>query len=311
MRLLETTMDSRCGQIHDRVFGLMGLMIDGLKYLPEPDNKRDLTETTIAMCRAYIEKDSLDILVLAPHCHPHSELPTWCPDFFRFDLYQPDRRIIPMLTSRNHRLDTRVSYDGSALLTRAARIGIIRSLGSTWRAHGSSKLPAYDSTWSRQLDSLALTKELYDAVEAAAAVQLRNRFMSVHGHSFAQVFHPGYGPARIDHIDEANVRWVCGNRDFFTGAFTLGEHAAKLKHSLLRYGLSAWHLTYWMRDYFDHIWGRLAHRFRQGLRLMCSDDGSTAYIGWAAAGAQLYDEIFFVPGCSRPVVLRTKEGGSY
>ena len=205
LRMMGTTMESHCEQVHDRVFGLMGLVIDGLKYFPEPDYKRDLAETTIAMCRAYIEKDSLDIPFLAPHCHPRSELPTWCPDLFRVDLYHPDRRIIRMLTSQNRKLDTKISYDGSTLLTRAACIGVIRSLGSTWRAHGSSQLPAHDPTWSRQLDSLALTKELYDAVEVAAPAQLRHHFANVHGHSFVQVFHPGYGPARIDHIDQANV----------------------------------------------------------------------------------------------------------
>ena len=49
-------------------------MLDAQKYIPKPDHERDLTDTTIAMCRAYVEKDSLDILFLASHCHPHSEV---------------------------------------------------------------------------------------------------------------------------------------------------------------------------------------------------------------------------------------------
>jgi len=69
VKILETTRNSHCGRTHDRVFGLIGPVLDALNFLPEPDYERDLTETSIAMCRAYIEKD-------------HSTSCSWRLDFF-------------------------------------------------------------------------------------------------------------------------------------------------------------------------------------------------------------------------------------
>jgi hypothetical protein len=39
------------------------------------------------------------------------------------------------------------------------------------------------------------------------------------------------------------------------------------------------------------------------MRLMCLSDASFG-IGWAAPGARLQDEVFLIPGCSMPIILR-------
>lgn len=312
LKMLQMTADSRCGRIEDRVFGLMGLMLDALKYLPEPDYERDLTDTTISMCRAYIEKQSLDILFLAPHCHPHSNLPTWCPDFFRFDSYHPDTRIIRHLTNqiKDSEMFSEISYRGNTLLTRAALIGTIRSLGSTTKDMGSSDHPKHDPTWTRKLGPSSLAKELVLALGAAGYTGDEREF-TVFGNGFIQLFDPQYGPESTDHIDISDVKWVCNNRNFFTGALTLGEHAAKLKHPVLRHGFFAWHPSYMRKSVFDKIWTRFADPFRQGMRLTCFEHGQRAGIGWVAATSQLHDQIFHIPGCSKPIVLRRRPQGSY
>ena len=320
LNLLEMTKDSSCGRIEDRVFGLMGLMLDALKYLPEPDYERDLTDTTIAICRAYIEKQSLDILCLAPHCHPHSNLPTWCPDFFRFDCHHPDRRIIRHLTeqTRDPEFFSEVSYRGNTLLTRASLIGTIRSLGSTCADGVSSDYPKHDPAWTRQLNFSSLAKELVLAAETAGHTEGKlnifatsGRGFAVFGHGYIQLFDPRYGSESSDHANPADVKWVCNNRSFFTGALTLGEHAANLKHPVFRHGVYAWHPCLWKESYFEKIWSLFADPFRAGMRLMCVESAQRACIGWVSPKAQLQDQIVHIPGCSKPVVLRRGLRGSY
>jgi hypothetical protein len=47
------------------------------------------------------------------------------------------------------------------------------------------------------------------------------------------------------------------------------------------------------------------------MRLVALDNASFG-IGWAALGARLRDEIFLIPGCSSPVILRQHEAdGQY
>jgi hypothetical protein len=310
LKMLEMTINSRCGRIEDRVFGLMGLMLDALKYLPEPDYERELADTTIAICRAYIEKQSLDILFLAPHCHPHSSLPTWCPDFFRFDRYLPDRRILRHLIeqTKDSEFSPEVSYRGNTLVTRAALLGTIRSLGSTDKV--SDDYPKHDPTWARELGSLSLAEELVLAAEATDHPG-DERMIAIFGNTLIRLFDPQYGPVEADHIDFANVKWVCNNRAFFTGALTLGEHATKLNHPIWSYGLNAWRSIYFEDINFNKMFSRFAGPFKRGMRLMCFEYGQKACIGWAAANAQLYDQIFYIPGCSRPVLLRKNTHDDY
>ena len=76
VQILDMTKRSRCEKRHDRVFGLMGLLPDALQYLLDPNYKTDLSTVTLAMTRAYIQKKSLNIILMAPHCHQNSSLPS-------------------------------------------------------------------------------------------------------------------------------------------------------------------------------------------------------------------------------------------
>jgi hypothetical protein len=101
VQILEKTRISQCGKRHDRVFGLMGLLFGVDKYLLDPDYEANLTTVTLAMVRAYIQKESLNIILVAPHCHPSSNLPSWCPDFYGFDRFPPDKRVVDLVANMN------------------------------------------------------------------------------------------------------------------------------------------------------------------------------------------------------------------
>jgi hypothetical protein len=63
----------------------------------------------------------------------------------------------------------------------------------------------------------------------------------------------------------------------------------------------------WDLGLFQHMeW-----RARDDMRTMCLDAGPRWRIGWAAKGAWLNDEVFLIPGCSSPVILRKNEDGRH
>jgi hypothetical protein len=93
---------SLCCKRHDRVFGLFGLVLNGLDFLSEPNYEADLGDLSISMTRSYIERRSIDIILLAHYRGERSTLPSWSPDWFRFDEYTLDRHIHDQLVQRRN-----------------------------------------------------------------------------------------------------------------------------------------------------------------------------------------------------------------
>lgn len=328
--LLEITQGSLCDVRHDRIFGLLGLSVDALKYLPEPNYNIDLATMTIAITRAYIKRNTLEIILLGPHC-PHTDTPTWCPNLFYFDLFPPESRIIRMISNNDHRsrwratgeAESSITFQDHSLLTPAARIGSIRSLGTLWSDPTEQGFPIHDATWARRVSSSHLCKEFYEAIYEELYTpnpkppffSFLNTLSAVHGWSFVKSFHPSHGSPDPEMIHSDLTRWICGNRAFFTGVNTLAEGAARLRHPFWRYGCNAWSSTYWNNKLWgnqaDQVWERMSEMARLDMRLMCLDDGPKYKIGWAAKGARLHDEVFLIPGCSSPVILRKRPSAKY
>ena len=331
LQLLEITKQSLCSVRHDRIFGLLGLSVDALKYLPEPNYNIDLATITVAITRAYIQRNTLDIILLAPHC-PHTHIPTWSPNLFHFDLFPPESRIIRMISNSDSKsrwratgeAESNISFQDQSLLTPAARIGSIRSLGTTFSHPTETGFPVHDATWARKMGSAHLCREFYETMleelytpnpKPPLFILLSTRMSAVHGHSFVRSFLPSHGSPDPEMIHSKLVRWICGNRAFFTGTSTLAESATRLKHPFLMHGWNAWSATYWDNMFWGNeacwVWERMGRTARLDMRLMCLDDGPQYKIGWAAKGARLHDEVFLIPGCSSPVILRKRPDAKY
>lgn len=329
VQILEKTKSSSCRRRHDRVFALMGLLLDAFKYLLEPDYEADLTRTTLAMTRAYIQKECLDIILLASHCPPGSCLPTWCPDFYQFDNYPPDKRIVDLIANavqpttpnfydtsplRNATGASKpsLSYQGDKILTVASRIGMIRSLGKAWTDTAQSSFPAHDPAWTRQVSCSDLEKEMYEAIYSARP-GLRGNMRAIHGHGFVQAFDSSHGFKDAGYVHQDFANWLCGNRKFFTGANTMEDYAKQQRHPFFSHGFAIWGDEYVLKERlcFDVVWTPFMDTAESNMRLMCLDNGPKHRIGWAAPTARLYDEVFLLPGCNVPVVLRRVGQGQF
>ena len=327
VQILDMTKRSRCEKRHDRVFGLMGLLPDALQYLLDPNYKTDLSTVTLAMTRAYIQKKSLNIILMAPHCHQNSSLPSWCPGFFEFDQSPPDNRVVSLIATtgvvvpspnrsppRNATgLSTaKISYRENTMETVGFRIGTIRSLGQAWTDTPQSGFPAHDPDWKREVRASTVRREFYEAVFTALPT-LKLLFI---GHCFIHAFHPSHGSMDADYAEEGLARWIYGNRDFFTGAASLQDHAKRQWHPIFIYGTTYYILSLELglrntdSTCRQRLWNPFIQMAESNMRLMCLGKG-THRIGWAATGARLHDEIFLIPGCNVPVILRRVAEGRY
>jgi hypothetical protein len=331
LMLLEITQGSLCGVRHDRIFGLLGLSVDALKYLPEPDYNIDLTTMTVAITRAYIQRNTLEIILLAPH-YPRTDIPTWSPNLFHFDSFPPESRIIHMISNSDSKsrwratgeAESNICFQNQSLMTPAAKIGSIRSLGTSWSNPTEPGFPVHDATWTRRMNSSHLCKEFYDAfLEELYTPNPKppflgffySRMSAVHGYSFVKCFLSSHGSPDPEIVHGKLVGWICGNRAFFTGERTLAESANPLRYPFLMYGWNALSSTYWNFRLWGNearwVWERMDRTARLDMRLMCLDDGPKYKIGWAAKGARLHDEVFLIPGCSSPVILRKRPDAKY
>lgn len=211
--ILVQTKDSLCGRRHDRVFGLLGLALDDLDYLSEPNYDADLDDLSISMTRSYIERRSIDIILLASHHDDTSTLPSWCPDWFRFDKQPIDSRIYDQLVQRrSQNLSERfpngwyatgstyaaVQLSGKTLRTSARYLGTICSLGWCLLDPDVHEFPQHDRTWAERCRHLDVTNVMYQAMLAERYwynEPLINRFKrarqpweTIRGYSWVYVF---------------------------------------------------------------------------------------------------------------------------
>jgi hypothetical protein len=325
--ILHRTRGSRCSVRHDRIFGLMGLSPESLRYLPEPNYETDLITTTLAMTRAYIEKTSLDLILLAPHRVLVPALPSWSLDLFNLDIHPFEQRSFELVLDRQdyrsrqftrgrRRQDSNfwnatrgvistLTYQGNIMQTIAGRIGGIRSLGKAWSDPFDSSFPAHDPTWRRKTTAFHLREEL------AKLMMNGQNAWGIEGYCYLRVFLASHGDPDPAHQYGDLQIWICGNRTFFVGVDSLEECAKALRHPLLLYGPLAYKTWELSESHHLGLFQHMMWRAQYDMRMMCLDAGPKWRIGWAAKGAWLNDEVFLIPGCSSPVILRKNEDGRY
>ena len=317
---------SKCGKRHDRVFGLLGLSTDAMKYVIEPDYTSTLDELNISITQLYIERSTLDIILVAPHRNLSTsfELPSWCPDFFRFDIYPPRQDIIDSVSGNRIWMATSnatsdISIHANTLSSLSLRVGSICSLGMAWSDPPNSGFPMVDTHWARRSKRSTIRTSIFNCIQFI--LQKRYVFSPNHrmasfernsrSYSWLRVFLASHESLRESEIPQKSLaRWVCGNRKFFAGGQYLQDHAASLWPPWTPGCLCVVNPNYLFG--FDEGWpfGELEKAANQDMRLMCLDDNSYG-IGWATNGARLHDEVFLVPGCSTPVILRRVTHNQY
>ncbi|OCL11882.1 HET-domain-containing protein [Glonium stellatum] len=329
--ILVGTRGSLCIKRHDRVFGLLGLVSDGLDLLSEPNYEADLNDLSLSMTRAYIERRSIDIVLLAPHPKETSGLPSWSPDWFRFDESPPDRRIYDQLVDlRDQNVSAAspkrwyatgntsagVEFLNYTLRTSARSLGTICSLGWALSDPEGHDFPMSNERWARRCKKVDITKVMYQAILKSQYAYNRPtppRYKRLafpeqvlETYCWTYIFLAKHGRCDSENPWSDLARWACANRTFFAGGRRLQDHAKRLCHPVLHCGIALWNdLTVNSRtlDLFQD----LKNMASKNMRLMCLDDDSFG-IGWAVRSARLQDEAFLIPGCSVPVILRQCEG---
>ena len=341
--ILSRTKTSLCGRRHDRVFGLIGLSLDALEFVSEPNYQIDWRELATHMTRSYVMKHSLDLILLASRSSLDLSLASWSPNYFEFDKCPPEERCFKIIASHSPRNELNSLYvhrgrwaatgysrgdfyfSGSSLVTSAHRIGEIYSLSAAWSDPTDGAYPTHDPLMSKyprdnvaeMLMSAMLTSDNTYNYTSPAPIHGSYRwipnFLQIPAYNFVlsyaylSAFHPDHNWSDTDEPLPGIVQWLCRNRDFVAAGRSLGEYAAELGHPARHIGLATWHLSVALNKSVHWPMKRMAEA---NMRMMCLDNAEFG-IGWAALGARVYDEVFLVPGVSSPVVLRRREDGRY
>ncbi|KAF2726784.1 HET-domain-containing protein [Polyplosphaeria fusca] len=336
--ILRVTRDSVCARNHDRVFGLLGLIPDALEFLSEPKYENSIYEMSVSMTRSYIERHSLDIIILAQHHQMSDHLPTWSPDFFGLNQFPNSNRVWAQAI-RSHNQGTNIrnwsatgdsssacTFDRGTMSTTARRIGTIQSLGRAWSdSHSDAgEFPCHNDEWARNTTNVKIEKMIYEAMlERDYAYNPKQNWLKValklshsvyKAYCWLQIFSPKHGSIDPEETGNELERWICANRNFYAGGKSLQDHARDQGSIYFRCGLSQWiHPAYSLFDpkYSHGIYQALVWTAEEDMRMMCLDKDCFG-IGWAAKGARLDDEVFLVPGCRVPLILRRAErSGQY
>ncbi|CAI6341309.1 unnamed protein product [Periconia digitata] len=326
---LYRTRMSECKLRHDRVFGLLGILPEAMKYLPEPDYESDIRDIAVSITHAYIHKTSADIVLLTPRDDPIMDWPTWCPRIFHFDQGAPNKRLIKLLKRKSliqsgewkatGDAKPDFSIHGTTLVTRAAFLGTIRSIGFARFDSIHSDFPLHDATWKRSesprifvSETLGLFHEAFEGRSTINTALFKSEYTSCYIRAF-QVDHNFEQEGNIYNYDVA--KWIYRNRKFFTGWKFMEEHAevTSTPKSFLLSLINCVRTSHssCLHPGYTKFWDSFVEMVNSDMRLMGLEMVTRSELGWATTGARLGDEVFLVPGCSRPAVLRKTDAGTY
>lgn len=352
--LLMLTKASFCLRDHDRVFGIHTTAVDRGKFPAEARYRPPTRNITLAMIRFHLDDNpegQLDIILLGPHFAATGDLPTWCPDFFKFDQLSPDLRIPEYVrdtftraaskpADRKGRLlfsatessecTSEISADNRILRTQSCKIGKIESLGwaaSEGNVHNLSASPgAFPSfeVWEEDvakafgtlLDTLEKRDSLDNRLEAATAEdKLSDDYRrSRHAYTYFMLLVFGGEPDEENPPHGWYGRWIQENQQFKFGGRSLRDHAEGMTSVIRRKRL--WRWTRKLKDgaranaghgelrKWERINAPLRKIAKQHMRLMSVSLDGRGILGLAHRGSREGDEIFLLPSCSVPVILR-------
>jgi hypothetical protein len=336
---LNMTRLSECKDPKDKIFGVIGLTSDGVGILPEPNYTLSTQDLCLSVTISLIQRYGMDIILLGLQNDVPSELPSWCPDYFNLATNPFDSRIFAYIhrdegkssissfakhkwnASRPSEREATFEYlefqtpqdhlhMPTVLKTRARPLGKIESLGWVSKDGDSSSFPTgtHNSTThdiKPHILKAFISVFSWDSSEnfefySVAACILTNLF--------AVTFRPSNPAGREKNCQAiAVVQWLNANKKFNAFGKSLEDHARGLG-SLMWSNKRVWGWleVSWTDE--DIIHTTLANIESEGLRLMtlASLDKNEHGIGWAHPNALLGDEVFVIPGCTVPIILRQK-----
>jgi len=339
--LLEAMIWSRSSlatEPRDKIFALLGLCLDSPILVPIPNYKQSLGSIMAEMSKTMmIRNNSLDLICLKGVDSSYSkgcpDLPTWAPNWPRLwtgslTIQEKCLSLEPTVCSSNSILE---GPTNKILKVSAARVGSIKRLttGECWSTQSLHK--RLRKRWISETATLRETHtELGNAsesmVKTAHAIwktltmaQLPAGFSDSTGINCFETLWRPEGRGAIENL--SLIQWIDDNAHFEIGHWTLREWSQITPPSQFtpsnpidtigdfsdtRGGVSSTSANpgkpYTTRDLNTFI-GAICRVLGSGMEL-ASIDYEPCSVAMVHPEAQANDEVFYIQGCSIPVVLR-------
>ena len=306
---LHWTRQSACTLALDKVFGLLGITTDGSTILTGPDYDISEKEMCKAITMSYIQKLDGDIIFLTTRNNQFLELPSWCPNYL-YLAQQPFNFRIFNLGNSKHYLTSHameIKLDNCFLETPAFRMGTIQSLGWT---HEDGDLKIFPTQVPGQVHHATVSydiKSLIEVFETALCTTFQGPKRIPMSLLFLLLFRPYREASRISTNPKSPVRqWLDANQNFIAFGKSLRDLAQEFSLSFsARMKLGALSKG-GRRSATESVVAAVS----SNLRLMTLDQ-SIWGIGWAHPDALLGDEVFMLPRCSIPAIMRLERNKQY
>ncbi|KIX01944.1 uncharacterized protein Z518_07883 [Rhinocladiella mackenziei CBS 650.93] len=333
--ILAMTSASETSFLRDKVYGLLGLASDWADFIQEPNYSRGVSENQLCleMTANYMNwYTSADIIFLRSTSLSQRTLPSWCPDYFHFEVHPFDRNLVPYVCGRDVNLgwEKRRAFGASArmnevipdtfrisgdrLTLKGTCIGAISALGCTLGEDG-------DTCRFHNEDSLS-TNTVPDVGKV-----FRRLLLICHNEAFAHMSGSDFFtllytlPEKVfAHMRCMAVQeWLRLNKRFFEVfgvKLSPSAEAQGIPVKIVR-GLDKFTIRPEWREYFSLSDGNTVNRRRDhplesilksmnsiiDERLRLIGIGDQGLLGWAHRDAAIGDTVWHLEGCTLQAIL--------
>lgn len=337
--ILEMTSESKTSHLRDKVYGLLGLAFDWTIFVREPNYSDHVSENSLCleMTGSHMTwYSSADIVFLRSIQPAQRALPSWCPDYFHFQIHNFDKNLLSYVCFR----DVNLGWEKRRAFGRSARMNEV--LPDTFQISGDrltlkgnpiGRISALGSILGEEAGNCKLADHspALDAAAPEIARAFRRLLLLCHNQTFGHLNGLDFIALLYALPQEAfrNVQcdglraWLACHEEFFQ---TFGVMCKPMPNDsgtaikirgrptpfLVReewmeyFGLkdpNARASTRRRRDYpLDSVLKSIDCTLQERLRLMCIRDQTL--LGWAQRDAEVGDMVWHLEGCTLPAILR-------
>ena len=346
MRALQLSCGARSSDPWDKVFSLLGLVVDGKTYVPAPSYKQSVEDLCRGITLSFIAtKGLLDpIVLLGRGCEDASVVsnhcPSWVPRWTSLDGVVLRRQLNymtgngqPFWGSPVFHLPScaggeapfRLGLNDDILTCRGTQVGYIEVASlSTTNFEDSQLTECFNLN---QLPNPYGSKEkTFMAIYCTFLCIVDTEYKLTHGlfnyqrSSFERSVRRAYLPEflrmwRSSYQPGFNAKtqgWIEAHRTFTIHGCTIESWARWMTWRAIgmytRVTAARYRQYHLLADVQHYILPDLAIMIESGMRLIITDKG---HIGWAHPRGRKGDELYVLKGCSVAVILRPRPDGGY
>jgi heterokaryon incompatibility protein (HET) len=320
---LYKTWTAKASVEHDKIFGLLGLVTDGHRYLTMPSYTDSIEEVCQQLTMGvYRWEKRLDIIpMLARGCShttvTNGKSPSWVPQWHALNGDAQKRQLEYLQRVKRYaaagRSDSSISRENDTLTCAGIQVGNIHVASSSLLpGHDQVSNIPYGPTPNPYFDSQGIFFAIYNCLsisEDNSNYHYRRIFRDKEI-AMSEILRIWRSPDYQAGFRDRTQEWINQHRSIRFHDHTLQDWAEWMTHTIRGKRIRASVVPKRHKGLASHVKHNvvpgLARMIEEGMKLITTTLG---HIGWACAEAKAGDSVYILKGCSVPVILRPGTDG--